>query len=137
LSFGERITALAAIKALIRNGHVETEAPIDLPEGTEVLILPAIAREDPGDDWDDSATGIAAWLDKYDALEPLIITSDEKQPLEQDRAARREWELAQAEARARKLREIWESSDSRRFDAKRTRRSCFSISPRVPRSLPA
>ena len=32
-------------KAFIRNGRVEPDAPLNLPEGTEVLILPTAVRE--------------------------------------------------------------------------------------------
>ena len=29
---------MSIIKAVVRNGHIETEEPLDLPEGTELLI---------------------------------------------------------------------------------------------------
>ena len=28
---------MSTIKAVVRNGHIETEEPLDLPEGTELL----------------------------------------------------------------------------------------------------
>jgi hypothetical protein len=102
----ERSSRLDTIKAMIRNGHVETDTPIDLPEGTEVLIVPSVPREDD-DDWDDSPAGISGWLERYDALQPLLFTEGETQSLIADRATRKAWEAGHADDRDRKLRELW------------------------------
>ena len=63
---------MSTIKAVVRNGRIETEGPLDLPEGTELLIpIPDRSGDDePG--WDDSPDGVAAWLDWADSLEPLV-----------------------------------------------------------------
>jgi hypothetical protein len=97
------------IKALIRNGRVEPEQPLELPEGTEVLIVPAHAADDDDDDgWDNSPEGIAAWLEWYRTLEPLQFTPEEKAALEADRAERKAWELQHFDERMDKLRKMWE-----------------------------
>src|SRR5438105_1649270 len=96
-----------AIKATIRNGRVEPDQPLSLPEGTEVMVVPSgvsLAEKD----WDDSPEGIAAWWKWYESLEPLIFTEEEKEALEADRKARKAWELAHAEERAEKLKGLWE-----------------------------
>ena len=41
---------LMAIKACVRGGRLVVDEPTDLPEGTELRLLPA----DPGDDLDDA-----------------------------------------------------------------------------------
>jgi hypothetical protein len=83
---------MSTIKAVVRNGRIETEGPLDLPDGTELLIpIPDRAGdEEPG--WDNSPEGIAAWLAWSESLEPLIFTEEEKAAWEADRRARKEWE---------------------------------------------
>src|SRR5665213_3529868 len=83
-----------AIKAIIRNGRIETDGPLDLPEGTEVLILRSKGADNTEDDWDNTPEGIVAWLQWYDSLQPLIFTAEEREALEKDRISRKEWELA-------------------------------------------
>ena len=95
-------------KAFIRNGRVEPDAPLNLPEGTELLILPTAEREETGADWDDTPEGIAAWLKSYDALQPMLFTAEEREALIKDQAARKEWESAQDEQRNKRLRDLWE-----------------------------
>ncbi len=69
------------IRGVVRNGRIEVETPIDLPDGTELLIpLPestAVTSEgEPG--WDNSPEGIAAWLAWFDALPTPTITPEEE-----------------------------------------------------------
>jgi hypothetical protein len=67
-------------KGGIRQGQVVVPKPIDLPDGTEVIVAscPPTSEEDIEDGWDNSPQGIAAWLQWYDALEPLIFTPEEE-----------------------------------------------------------
>lgn len=65
------------IKGWVRNGHIETEEPVSLPEGTELRIRAADSVEGD-DDWDNSPEGIRDWLEWYETLEPLILTDDER-----------------------------------------------------------
>lgn len=98
-----------AIKAKVKNGRVETEQPLDFPDGTNLLILPADSDiPDVERDWDDSPEGIQRWLDWYDSLQPLIFTDEERAALEKDRAERKAWELSTFNERADKLRRLWE-----------------------------
>jgi hypothetical protein len=69
------------LKGIIRNGRVEVEEPINLPDGTEVSLAIAQPLEtDANSDehWDNTPEGIADWLKWYDALEPLILTASEE-----------------------------------------------------------
>lgn len=99
---------MEGIKAMIRNGRVETKDPLNFPEGTEVLIVPANLEDDRDDRWDNSPEGIAAWLHWYNSLEPLIVTPEEEEAWKDDRANRKAWELAQADQHASKLQRLWE-----------------------------
>jgi len=66
------------IKAVVRNGRIEIEGPLDLPEGTELLIPLPGGSQDEEDGWDNSPEGIAAWLKWYDSLQPLIRSEKEE-----------------------------------------------------------
>jgi hypothetical protein len=99
---------MTSIKAVVRNGRIETEGPLDLPEGTELLIpLPGVSQDEE-DGWDNSPEGIAAWLKWYDSLEPLIFTDEERAAWKADRQARKEWEIAHFDEYTEKLRKVWE-----------------------------
>ena len=96
------------IKARVRNGRIETDGPVDLPDGTKVLILRPNAADSPEEQRDDTPEGIAAWLKWYDSLDPLIFTDKEQEAWKQDQKARKDWELAHADERSEKLRRLWE-----------------------------
>lgn len=64
--------SLLLLKGIIRNGRVETVEPIDLPEGTEVVVT-------SGDDRDDgpmSAEEIARVQVAMERFQPLDIPDD-------------------------------------------------------------
>jgi hypothetical protein len=67
-------------KAIIRQGQVIVAKPIDLPDGTEVVVsaIPPKSAGDFEEDWDNSPEGIAMWLKWYDSVEPLIFTPEEE-----------------------------------------------------------
>ncbi len=73
---------MAAIlaKGVIRGGRVEVEEPIDLPDGSPVIVQPANGEpaEQVEEGWDTSPEGIAAWLKWSDSLEALKITAEEQ-----------------------------------------------------------
>ena len=53
---------------MVRNGRIETEQPLNLPDGTELLILrPEGTPDDSDDGWDNTPDGIAEWLKWYDS----------------------------------------------------------------------
>jgi len=99
-----------AIKAMVRNGRIETEDPINLPEGTELVVLPAdqSSLEVMEAGWDDSPEGIREWIEWLHTLQPLIFTPEERAEWEQARADRKVWDVEHSEERAEKLRRLWE-----------------------------
>ena len=73
------------IKGIVRNGRVEIDEPINLPDGSEVTISGPVNNggaidADEEDGWDNSSEGVAAWLKWYDSLQPLIFSEKEAQP---------------------------------------------------------
>lgn len=100
---------MSAIRATIRNGRIEPDAPFDFPEGSKLLVVPAADVQADEDDMQaDTPEAIAKWLAWYDTLEPLIFTEEERRAWDEDRAARKAWELEHFDERLEKLRRMWE-----------------------------
>ena len=75
------------MKGIVRGGHVETAKPIDLPDGSEIMIFgqPGGGAEIDNDDRPRTPEEIAATLAAMDKVEPFDMTVDE-------RAAAEAWE---------------------------------------------
>jgi hypothetical protein len=98
---------MSTLKGIIRDGQVIVIGPTDLPDGTEVEILPLglSAVDDQGQMTSDE---IARTLAAMEKIEPFEMTDAERAAIEVDRQARREWEKAHFDERADRLRGIWE-----------------------------
>ena len=70
-----------AIKAIVRQGRLELEAPPDWPDGTEVLIEPTTAPSEKigidESEWRDDPDSLADWEAWIQTIEPLEFTPDE------------------------------------------------------------
>ncbi len=91
------------IRATIRNGRIEPDEPLDLPEGTEVQITVPENDDEPM-----SQAEIDRILAAMDRIIPFQMTPEEEALLEADRLARKEWEKAHFYEHAEKLRKMWE-----------------------------
>jgi hypothetical protein len=97
---------MTTIKAVVRNGRIEVDTPLNLPEGTELTIPipdpsePSGVREEDGSD---SPEAIEAWLRWYDSLDPLELTPEERAAWEMARQEQKEFELAQWEQHSKRL----------------------------------
>ena len=72
-----------AIKAIVRNGRIVTDEPLDQDEGTELLISLSTGSSNHEDGWDNSPEAIAAWLKNYDLFQTLNITAQEEAQAEE------------------------------------------------------
>jgi len=98
-----------AIKATIHDGRIVADDPLELPEGTRVIVVPMNGVDKSEEDnWDNSPEGIADWLEWYRSLEPLVLTEADTQAIATAKKEQKEWELAHADERAEKLRRLWE-----------------------------
>jgi hypothetical protein len=70
-----------AIKATIRFGRLELQAPPDWPDGTEVMIRPIKAPSEKigidESEWSDDTTTLADWEAWIKTIEPLEFTREE------------------------------------------------------------
>jgi hypothetical protein len=98
---------MSTLKGIIRNGKVIVIGPTDLPDGTEVEILPVslFALDDAGQVTPDE---IARTLAAMEKVEPFEMTDAERAAIEADRQARKEWEKAHSDEHGDRLRSIWE-----------------------------
>jgi hypothetical protein len=88
---------MTTIKATVKAGRLELDAPPDWPDGTEVIVQPVQRADTFGireDDWPDTPEAVAAWLKWYDSLEPLEFTDQEQAAHEAARWEQKEFEKA-------------------------------------------
>jgi hypothetical protein len=98
---------MSTLKGIIRNGQVIVLGPTDLPDGTEVEILP-VGLPSVDDQGQMTPDEIARTLAAMDKIEPFELTDAERAAIEADRQARKEWEKAHFDEHADRLRRIWE-----------------------------
>jgi hypothetical protein len=98
---------MSTLRGIIRNGQVIVIGSTDLPDGTEVEILPVglSALDDQGQVTPDE---IAQTLAAMEKIEPFEITDAERAAIEANREARKEWEKAHFDENGDRLRRIWE-----------------------------
>ncbi len=95
------------LKGVIHHGQVVLPQPADLPEGTEVEIVPVgLARL--ADEGPLTTEEIARTLAAMEAIQPFEMTDLERAVLEEDRQVREEWEKSRFNQHAERLREMWE-----------------------------
>lgn len=84
---------MSTITATVRSGRIELDEPLDLPDGTKLMIdLPNGAVETVATDESPNPAEIARWLALMDRMEPLQMTDAELAAWEADRIARKERE---------------------------------------------
>jgi hypothetical protein len=102
---------MTVLKAFVKDGKIELEAPTDWPEGTEVRIEPSKPAESIGirdEDWPDTPEGIARLLASMDRIEPLDMTAEEEAEWAAARSAQKEFEKARFDEHADSLAKGWE-----------------------------
>jgi hypothetical protein len=98
---------MSTLKGIIRNGQVILIGRTDLPDGTEVEILP-VGLSSVDDQGQMTPDEIARTLAAMEKIEPFEMTDAERAAIEADRQARKEWEKAHFVAHGDRLRRIWE-----------------------------
>jgi hypothetical protein len=98
-----------AIVSVVKNGRVEVDAPPDWPDGTPVRVeLGLNAQAENDDESPETPKEIEAWLRWYHSLEPIVMTPEEETAWEADRKIQKEFDIANATERDRRIAGIFE-----------------------------
>lgn len=99
---------MTKIKATVREGRIEVDEPINLPDGTELLIPIPESVGPIGfrvDDHPETPDGIDAWIHWYDALEPFELTDAERAAWNGALDLDKQFELTQWENHSKRVEE--------------------------------
>jgi hypothetical protein len=102
---------MTVLNAVVKNGKIEVETPVDWPEGTEVRIELVPISDSIGirdDDSIDTPEMIARDLALMDQIEPLEITDEEQANWDAARQMQKDWEKLRFDEHAEALRKMWE-----------------------------
>lgn len=99
---------MSAIKGIIRGGQIIVNGPVDLPDETEVEVVPVGSMGPSGEGDTMGPDDIARTLAAMERVEPFEMMDDEWAAIEADRLARREWEKAGFDDHSDRLRSVWE-----------------------------
>jgi len=100
---------MTMLKGVVSKGRIELDEPLNLPDGTVLMIpLPNGKLEELDDDRPLTQEEIEQSLALMDQMEPLQMSDEEIAAWEAERKAQREWEKAHFFERAAKLEKIWQ-----------------------------
>jgi len=99
---------MTILKGIIQNGQVVLAHPTDLPEGTEVQVVPIDLGVSADDERPVASDEIARTLAAMERVQPFEMTDLERAAIEADRLARKEWETSRFFENADRLRGMWE-----------------------------
>jgi hypothetical protein len=101
---------MTAVKATVRKGRLELDEPLDLPDGTELLV----PVPDGAGAWDDMSDEpmppeeIARRLALMDAAEALEMTDEELDQWDRERREEKDREIRAFPEYSKKLAGMWE-----------------------------
>jgi hypothetical protein len=97
------------IQSVVKNGRVEIDAPPDWPDGTPVRVEIALkGRAEHDDESPETREEIEGWLRWYHSLEPIMMTPEVEAAWETDRKLQKEFDVANAAERDRRIAGIFE-----------------------------
>ncbi|HYV36147.1 MAG TPA: hypothetical protein VE988_10615 [Gemmataceae bacterium] len=100
---------MTTITGTVRDGRIETEKPLDLPDGTQLVIpLPANGEGVGENDLPESLEAREDWTRWYNALEPMEFTEEERAARDAARKAQKEYELSQWDKRSQSIEGIFQ-----------------------------
>ncbi len=95
------------LKGTWKEGQIVLDEPADWPDGCRVTVAPL-----PGDvetlgiteeQWPRTPEAIAEWLEWFDSIEPIEMTSEEDANWRTARDAQKAYEIARFEERAKRI----------------------------------
>jgi hypothetical protein len=100
-----------AIKATWKHGQIVPDEPVDWPEGCRLRVEPDGLSDTNGMsevEQADDPESIARWIAEFDAIPPMRMTLEEEAEWQAARQAQKELQEAKFNARADKLKRLWE-----------------------------
>ena len=96
---------MSTIHGIWKDGHFVPTRPVDLPDGTEVVLRLASDYDGEGDPSliGDDPESIARWMAWIDSLKPLEFTPEEEAEIKRLRDEARDWDKAGFDERADRL----------------------------------
>ena len=95
-----------AITGTWKDGRIILDDVADWPDGCRVVVAPA-APDLAGDNQADDPESIARWIAAFDAIPPLNMTPGEEAEWQAARAAQKQFEIATAEQRAKRIEDLF------------------------------
>ncbi len=99
---------MTPLKGIVQRGQILLAVPADLPDGTEVAILPWHREEPSEEDKPLDEEEIARLLALMEQMQPFEQTDEERAAEDARRESRKAWEKAHFEAHADKLGSMWQ-----------------------------
>jgi hypothetical protein len=96
------------ILSVVKNGRVEIDAPPDWPEGSPVRVELGLNGRATDEERPETPEEIEEWIRRFREIEPIEMTPDEEASWEADRKAQKEFDIASAADRDRRIDEIFQ-----------------------------
>lgn len=99
---------MSTILGIVKNGRIEVDAPPDWPDGTPVRVELGLNHKVLDDERPETPEEIEEWLRWFHSLEPIVMTPEEEAAWAADRKMQKEFDIANAAERDRRIEEIFE-----------------------------
>jgi hypothetical protein len=97
------------VLSVVKNGRVEVDVPPDWPDGTPVRVeLGLNDQANYDDERPETPEEIEEWILRFREIEPIERTPEEESAWEADRKTQKEFDIANAAERDRRIAEIFE-----------------------------
>jgi hypothetical protein len=101
-------------KSTIRDGRLRIDAPLDLPDGSEVeVIVHPLSADDElrgmtEEEQGDTPEAVERWIRELESIPAPTMTEEERAAWHQRRREDREWEFAHEAERERRIQSYFE-----------------------------
>lgn len=97
-----------AILSVVKNGRVEVDAPPEWPEGSPVRVELGLNRKLTDDERTETAEEIEEWIRRFREIEPIEMTPEEEGAWKAGLKAQKQFDIANAAERDRRIDEIFQ-----------------------------
>lgn len=102
---------MTIIKSVIHNGRLQLDEPVNLPDGSEVEVIVHITSSLPlpalvgmtEEEQEETPEAIEKWIAEAESIPPITMSDEEWAAWHKRRNEDREWQLADALEREKRL----------------------------------